>query len=113
MDCGSNEQLDTVFYLLSYCSQKHCEFAGCSRCSAMCMGTSESPGRRGRCVESVADVARAALSRLLAAQTMNSMGRGDAGRLFQGVKPKLDLKVQLDHLRLGREGLQAEERVCA
>lgn len=64
-------------------------------------------------MESVADVARAALSRLLAAQTMNSMGRGDAGRLFQGVKPKLDLKVQLEHLRLGREGLQAEERVCA
>lgn len=54
---------------------------------------------------SVADVAMAMLSRFLAAQTTNSTGRGDTGRLFQGVRPELDLKDQWENLRLGREGL--------
>lgn len=41
------------------------------------------------------------------------MARGDLGKLFQGVRPELDFQVQLEHLRLGREGMQAEESVCA
>lgn len=53
---GSSEQLDnswTVFYCSPTVSRNTDQFSECARCSAMNVGTSESPGRRrDRCVES-------------------------------------------------------------